>query len=168
VQAYGPPARRHSWHGVARRARTARKVVPVPWWLSSLVGLVAGVVLVWVALVVVLARAGKRRPALAEIARLLPDVVRLVSRLARDRSLPWAVRLRLWLLLGYLLSPIDVVPDFIPVAGYADDAVMVALVLRSVVRRAGAETLHRHWPGTPDGFAAVRLLAGIADTRTAT
>jgi uncharacterized membrane protein YkvA (DUF1232 family) len=71
------------------------------------------------------------------------------------------VRWRLWLLLGYLAMPIDLVPDFIPVLGYADDAIVIALVLRSVVRHAGAEALERHWPGTPEGLSAVLRLAGV-------
>jgi uncharacterized membrane protein YkvA (DUF1232 family) len=71
------------------------------------------------------------------------------------------VRVRLWLLLGYLALPVDLVPDFIPVIGYADDAVIVALALRSVTRHAGADALERHWPGTPEGLAAVRRLAGL-------
>jgi uncharacterized membrane protein YkvA (DUF1232 family) len=70
------------------------------------------------------------------------------------------VRVRLWLLLGYLAMPIDLVPDVIPVIGYADDAIVVALVLRSVVRRAGPDAVVRHWPGTPDGLAAVQRLTG--------
>jgi uncharacterized membrane protein YkvA (DUF1232 family) len=67
----------------------------------------------------------------------------------------------LWLLLGYLALPIDLVPDFIPVIGYADDAVIVVLALRSVTRRAGPEALERHWPGTPEGLAAIRRLARL-------
>jgi uncharacterized membrane protein YkvA (DUF1232 family) len=98
-----------------------------------------------------------------EALRLLPDVLRLVRRLAADRSLPTSVRLRLWLLLGYLLSPVDLVPDVLPVVGYADDAVLVAWVLRSVVRRAGDAALARHWPGSPAGLAVVRRLAGLGD-----
>jgi uncharacterized membrane protein YkvA (DUF1232 family) len=91
--------------------------------------------------------------------RLLPDLLGLLRRLAGDRSLPRGVRVRLWLLLGYLVFPIDLVPDFVPVLGYADDAVVVALALRSVVRRAGSEPLQRHWRGTPEGLEAVRRLA---------
>jgi len=68
---------------------------------------------------------------------------------------------RLVLLLGYLASPVDLVPDFIPVIGYADDAVIVALVLRSVTRRAGPEALARHWPGSPEGLALIGRLAGL-------
>jgi uncharacterized membrane protein YkvA (DUF1232 family) len=63
---------------------------------------------------------------------------------------------------GYLLSPLDLVPDVLPVVGYADDAVLVAWVLRSVVRRAGEEALSRHWPGTAAGLAVVRRLAGLS------
>nr|WP_240977568.1 DUF1232 domain-containing protein [Knoellia sp. DB2414S] len=93
--------------------------------------------------------------------RLLPDLVRLLKRLAADKTLPRGIRVRLWLLLAYLALPIDLVPDFLPVIGYADDAVVVALALRSVTKAAGPEALDRHWPGTPEGLRAVRRLAGL-------
>lgn len=127
------------------------------WLLSA----AAGVVLLWLGLVLALWLARPDAVRLRELVRLLPDLLRLLSRLARDRSLPGGVRLRLWLLLGYLALPIDLVPDFVPVIGYADDAVVIALALRSVVRRAGPEPLERHWPGTADGLAAVRRLARV-------
>jgi uncharacterized membrane protein YkvA (DUF1232 family) len=92
---------------------------------------------------------------LREATRIVPDTVRLVHRLARDKKLHRGVRVRLWLLLGYLASPIDLVPDFIPVVGYADDAIITSLVLRSVIKRAGVEEVRAHWPGTPDGLAAL-------------
>ena len=75
------------------------------------------------------------------------------------------VRVRLALLLVYLLSPIDLVPDFLPVIGYADDVVIVALVLRSVVARAGADAVERHWPGTPEGLQLMLKLAGLGTSR---
>ena len=81
--------------------------------------------------------------------------------LRRTSSLPRGIRWRLGLLLAYLALPIDLVPDFIPVAGYADDVLLVAWVLRSVVRAAGPEALERHWPGTPQGLQVVRRLAGV-------
>jgi uncharacterized membrane protein YkvA (DUF1232 family) len=84
-----------------------------------------------------------------------------VRRLAADRSLPRGVRVRLWLLLAYLLSPVDLVPDVVPVLGYADDVVVVALALRSVVRRAGGDALAAAWPGGPAGLAVVQRLAGL-------
>lgn len=119
---------------------------------------------VWVLLVVVLYAAGRRsgsQVTLREALRLLPDVVRLLRRLAADRSLPRSLRWRLLGLLAYLALPIDLVPDVIPVAGYSDDVLLVAWVLRSVVRTAGPDALDRHWPGTPAGLAVVRRLAGL-------
>jgi uncharacterized membrane protein YkvA (DUF1232 family) len=98
---------------------------------------------------------------LNETLRLLPDLVRLLRRLAGDRSVPRSARVRVWLLLGYLAIPIDIVPDFVPVLGYADDAIIASLVLRSVVRRAGVQVVRRHWPGTADGLAALSRLAGL-------
>jgi uncharacterized membrane protein YkvA (DUF1232 family) len=92
--------------------------------------------------------------------RLLPDLLRLLRRLARDPAVPQGVRVRLWLLLVYLAVPIDLVPDFIPVIGYADDVVLVAATLRSVVRAAGEDALRRNWPGTPDGLAVVVAISG--------
>jgi len=71
------------------------------------------------------------------------------------------VRVRLVLLLVYLLSPIDLVPDFLPVIGYADDVVIVALALRSVIKRAGPDAVRRHWPGTPEGLGLILKLAGM-------
>jgi uncharacterized membrane protein YkvA (DUF1232 family) len=133
----------------------------MPPWFLALLSVLGGVLLLWVALVAVLWLTKPDELRLREAMRLLPDLVRLLRRLASDETLPRGVRVRLWLLLGYLAMPIDLVPDFIPVLGYADDAVVVAIALRSVTRRAGAEALNRHWPGTPDGLAAVRRLAGL-------
>ena len=65
----------------------------------------------------------------------------------------------------YLLSPIDLVPDFLPVIGYADDVIIVALVLRSVIARAGEDAVRRHWPGTSDGLQLILRLAGLGAPR---
>jgi uncharacterized membrane protein YkvA (DUF1232 family) len=126
-----------------------------------LIVVAGGLVLLWLLLLALLWRARTDELTARDALRLLPDVVRLVRRLAADRSLPRGVRVRLWLLLGYLLMPIDLVPDVVPVLGYADDVVVVAWALRSVVRRAGADALTRHWPGQPAGLAVVARLAGV-------
>ena len=133
----------------------------MPTWTQVLLAVVGGVLLVWAALIVALWMTKPDELRLREAMRLLPDLVRLLRRLAADASLPRGVRIRLWLLLAYLAMPIDLVPDFIPVLGYADDAVVVAMALRSVTRRAGPEAIERHWPGTPDGLLAIRRLAGL-------
>ena len=122
---------------------------------------VGGLLVLWVALVVVLvveSRRDARRVDLRQAVRLVPDVLRLVRRLAADPDLPRGVRIRLVALLVYLALPVDLVPDFIPVLGYADDVVVVALVLRSVVRAAGPGSLERHWPGSDEGLRIVRRL----------
>jgi uncharacterized membrane protein YkvA (DUF1232 family) len=133
----------------------------MPGWAWSLIGVLGGLLLIWLALLAVLWATRPEEMRLRELLRLLPDVLRLLRRLAADGSLPRGVRVRLWLLLGYLALPIDLVPDFIPVLGYADDAIVVALVLRSVVRRAGPDAVTRHWPGSADGLAALRRLARL-------
>jgi len=127
-----------------------------------LVGVAVAVAASWMALVVALLVVGPKGNLMAEAIRLLPDLIRLLRRLAADRTLSRGIRIRLWLLFGYLALPIDLIPDFIPLIGYADDAIIVAVVLRSVVRRAGLPAVQRHWPGTPDGFAALARLTGIA------
>jgi uncharacterized membrane protein YkvA (DUF1232 family) len=132
------------------------------WWLDLLLGLAAGLLLAWAALVVALIIARPRGGLLREALRLLPDLLRLLPRLAGDRSLPRGARIAVALLLAYLASPVDLVPDFIPVLGYADDAIITAAVLRWVVHRAGLPAVRRQWPGTEAGFAALCRLAGLA------
>ena len=131
-------------------------------WVHAGAAALGGLVALWLGMMALLWWARPDQVGIREALRLLPDVVRLVRRLAADRSLPRGVRLRLWALLAYLLSPVDLVPDFVPVLGYADDVVVVAVALRSVVRRAGAEALDRHWPGQPAGLQVLRRLAGIS------
>lgn len=119
--------------------------------LRVLLGVAVALAATYLLLLAVLLVSRPKGGLLQEAVRLLPDTLRLLHRLARDRTLPRGVRVRLWLLLVYLASPIDLVPDFLPVVGYADDVVVVVLTLRSVVRHAGPDALGRHWPGTPDG-----------------
>ncbi|CAN5596042.1 DUF1232 domain-containing protein [soil metagenome] len=120
-----------------------------------------GLALTWLALIVFLFTAKPQGAKLKESLRLLPDILRLLRRLATDTSLSASIRLRLWLLLGYLAVPIDIVPDFLPVVGYADDAIIVAAVLRSIVRKAGPQVVASHWPGTKDGLEALWRVAGL-------
>jgi len=133
------------------------------WWQALLTGL-GGLLLVWLLLVGLLWRIQRRIPGSARLGsaiRLLPDVIRLLSRLAADPALPRGIRVRLWLALTYLLLPVDLVPDLIPVIGYADDALVMVWALRSATRAAGPDALARHWPGPPEGLDAVRHLAGL-------
>lgn len=122
--------------------------------------IVLGVALALYALAILaLVLAGRRAHAVA-IARLIPDALVLVKRLAQDDRVPRRTR---WMLGGvalYLVFPIDLVPDFIPVAGQLDDALVVGLALRAVLRAAGADVVTDCWPGPPEGLALVRRIAG--------
>lgn len=133
------------------------------WWQIFL-GVAGGLLLLWLVLIAALAwvsREQAEKLKLIDALRLGPDVVRLTRRLAADPTVPRGVRIWLIVLLVYLLLPIDLVPDFIPVIGYADDAIIVALVLRFATRHAGADALDRHWPGTPQGLQALRSITGL-------
>lgn len=132
------------------------------WWIVA-ISVLAALALLWLVLAAALWRAKPDEIRIRDALRLLPDILRLVKRLAADRTLPRGVRVRLALLVAYLASPIDLVPDFVPVLGYADDVVVIAVVLHSVARRAGRDALVRHWPGTPDGLAAVLRLCRIPE-----
>jgi len=133
-------------------------------WPGLLIGVGTALLLAWLALVVALVLARPRGALLTEALRLLPDVLRLIRRLAADPDLPRGARIRLGALLVYLAVPIDLIPDFVPVLGYADDAIIVTAVLRSVARRAGVSAVRAHWPGTDDGFAALARLTGLPGT----
>ena len=130
-------------------------------WIKVIVGLTLAVLVTWLLLVAARLAVKPKGNRLAESMRLLPDLLRLLRRVAADPTLPKGVRLRLGLLLLYLAMPFDLVPDFIPVLGYADDAIIATWTLRSVARRIGVDQLRRHRPGSDDGFAALCHLTGI-------
>ena len=117
--------------------------------------LAAGVTLaLYVLFVVGLLVAGRRSSARA-LAGFVPDCVVLFRRLLGDERIPRRRKVVLGLLLAYLVMPIDLVPDFIPVAGQLDDAIIVVLVLRSVLRAGGPELVREHWPGPRESMDVV-------------
>jgi uncharacterized membrane protein YkvA (DUF1232 family) len=90
----------------------------------------------------------------------VPDCAVLFARLARDPRVPRGRRLALVAVAGYLAFPLDLIPDFLPVVGQLDDALVVALALRSLTRSAGPEVVAELWPGPPGSLAVVLRLAG--------
>jgi uncharacterized membrane protein YkvA (DUF1232 family) len=122
------------------------------------VGVLASLVAVWLLFVVVLWVLRPRDARLGQLVRIVPDVLRLVRQLLGDRTVPFGVRLALVGLFAWLVNPIDLIPEFIPVLGPLDDVVVAVLVLRYVRRRLGDDELRRRWPGTPEGYS---LLSGI-------
>ena len=129
-------------------------------------GAAGGLLILWLSLIAALYWIGRtqREPTrLRDVLRLVPDVIRLLRRLAADPTLPRGVRVRMALLTAYLISPIDLVPDVIPVVGYADDALIVVWALRSIAKTAGVDALDRHWPGSQEGLKALKSIAGLTD-----
>jgi uncharacterized membrane protein YkvA (DUF1232 family) len=114
--------------------------------------------LLYAALVLALVIAGRRESARA-LAGFIPDCIILCTRLLRDPRVPTRKKVLLVGLTGYLALPFDLVPDFIPVAGQLDDVVIVALVLRSLVRGGGEPLVREHWPGPDSSLALVLRLA---------
>jgi uncharacterized membrane protein YkvA (DUF1232 family) len=123
--------------------------------------IVLGLVVAWLALLVFLWLIRPRDVGARELARLVPDILRLVRDLVTDRSTPRGVRVSLVILLVWLISPIDLVPEFIPVLGPLDDVIVAVVILRYVRRRLGEVEMRRHWRGTDEGWALVeRMVVG--------
>ena len=126
----------------------------------TLLGIGVGLALVWAALIALLWILRPRDARLGELLRIVPDVARLVRSLLADRGVPLGARVALVGLLVWLINPIDLIPEFIPILGPLDDVVVAVLVLRYVRRRVGLEELRRRWPGTPEGFALLGRIIG--------
>jgi uncharacterized membrane protein YkvA (DUF1232 family) len=126
--------------------------------MSAWAWVAVGALALYAAAVALLILAGRRADARA-LAGFVPDCARLFKRLAGDPRVPRRHKAALVLAAGYLAMPIDLVPDFIPVAGQLDDAILVALVLRSLVRAAGPEVVSTHWPGPASSLSVVLRLA---------
>jgi uncharacterized membrane protein YkvA (DUF1232 family) len=122
------------------------------------IGIVVSLLAVWAAFVAALWVLKPKDTNLGDLVRVVPDVLRLVRRLIGDRTAPLGVRVAVVGLLAWLLNPIDVIPEFVPVLGPLDDVVVAVLVLRYVRRRLGEDGFRRRWPGTDEGYA---LLARV-------
>lgn len=108
--------------------------------------------------VLALVLAGRRSEARA-LATFIPDCVILFKRLLADKRVSGWRKGLIFALIAYLAMPIDLVPDFIPIAGQLDDAIIVALVLRVTLRSGGPRLLREHWPGPEESLAVVSRLA---------
>lgn len=126
--------------------------------VTGIGGIVLGLVIAWVAFIALLWVLRPRDVRLGELLRIVPDVLRLVRGILGDRGVPIGVRLALIGLLAWLISPIDLIPEFIPVLGPLDDVVVAVLVLRYARRRLGEQEFRERWPGSDEGYA---LLARV-------
>lgn len=129
-----------------------------------LVGAVVAVALTWLVFLGMLLAFRPRGVDPREAVRLAPDLVRTIRSMSKDPTLSRGVKRWLGVVLVYLVSPIDIVPDFLPGIGQVDDVVVTALVLRHLVRRVGYSELARHWAGSPTGLEVIERLVGIRRT----
>jgi uncharacterized membrane protein YkvA (DUF1232 family) len=129
----------------------------VTWWQWLLITVGVSFA-IYAAFVIWLLLAGRQQEARA-LAGFIPDCLVLFRRLLSDRRVPRSSKLLLAALIGYLAMPFDLVPDFIPVAGQLDDAIIVAFVLRTLLRASGPDLLREHWPGPSASLNVLMRLA---------
>jgi uncharacterized membrane protein YkvA (DUF1232 family) len=128
--------------------------------VGVLVGIAIGLAALWAALLVLFWVLRPKDVSVRELLGVIPDVLRLLRSLITDRATPLDVRVVLIGLVAWILSPIDLIPEFIPVLGPLDDVVVAVVAMRYVRRRVGLAELERRWPGTPDGFALLVRVIG--------
>ena len=122
--------------------------------MSTWLWIAAAALAIYAACVLALVIAGRHSQARA-VAGFVPDCAVLFKRLATDPRIPRRKRALLVATAAYLAMPLDLIPDFIPVAGQLDDAILVALTLRTLARAGGREMVIEHWPGPPQSLAVV-------------
>lgn len=128
---------------------------------DAVLGVVISLAAIWLLLAIVLLVKRPDRATIAAASKLPGDLVRLSRNLLRDGDLPRGARIRLWILLVYLLSPIDLVPDFVPLIGYADDVVVTTFLLRGTARAIGQEAIEDAWSGSEANLDVVLRLCGL-------
>jgi uncharacterized membrane protein YkvA (DUF1232 family) len=126
-----------------------------------LIGLGSAVAAVWLLFAVAVIRARRRGLRLTDVLRLIPDLARLLARIARDRTIPRTVRLRILVAVAYNVQPLNLIPDFVPVIGLVDNVVVTLWAVRSTVKHAGRDAVVRHWSGTPEGLALLMRFARV-------
>jgi uncharacterized membrane protein YkvA (DUF1232 family) len=129
---------------------------------SLLVGIVVALVALWAALLVLFWVLRPKDLPLREVLRVIPDLIRLLRSVIADRTAPLDVRLILIGLMIWSISPIDLIPEFIPGLGPLDDVIVAVVALRYTRRRLGVERLRELWRGSPDGFALLVRVVGSA------
>jgi uncharacterized membrane protein YkvA (DUF1232 family) len=129
--------------------------------LRIIIGIVVGLVAVWAVFILLFWFLRPKGVPIGEVVRIVPDVVRMLRSIVGDPASPLDVRLVLVGLLVWLISPIDLIPEFIPVLGPMDDAVVAVIAIRFVRRRVGVAGMRARWPGTDEGFALLGRVVGF-------
>ena len=128
--------------------------------LSLIIGIILGVVVVWALFLLIFWLLRPKGVPVRELLGIIPDTLRLIRALISDSSVPLDVRVVLVGLLVWIVSPIDLIPEFIPVLGPLDDVVVAIVAMRFVRRRLGSDALLERWPGSDSGFALLGRVIG--------
>lgn len=102
------------------------------------------------------------RQLLTDAVLMMPNIIKLVGRLLRDPRVPRRAKITLGLAAAYVVSPIDLIPEVIPVVGWADDVVIILFAIDSLIERAGREVVEEHWDGPGDLLALVRDVVALS------
>jgi len=102
------------------------------------------------------------RRLIADAALLAPNLVRLVGRLLRDPRVPRRAKISLGIAAAYVVSPVDVIPEVVPVVGWADDVILIMFAVDSLIDRAGPELVDEHWDGPGDLLGLIREVVGLS------
>jgi uncharacterized membrane protein YkvA (DUF1232 family) len=126
--------------------------------LGWVAGVAVALVAVWVLLLLLFWLLRPKDVPVREVVRVIPDVLRLLKALVTDGSVPLDARIVLVGLIAWILSPIDLIPEFIPGLGPLDDVIVAVVALRYVRRRIGIDGIQTRWAGSDDGL---RLLVRV-------
>ena len=129
--------------------------------LTVVIGVLVGLVILWAALLALFWFLRPKGVPVRELLGVVPDLVRMLRDIVRDPATPVDVRLVLVGLLVWIVSPIDLIPEFIPVIGPLDDVLVAVVALRYVRRRIGVEAMRVRWRGSDEGFAVLGRVAGF-------
>ena len=136
------------------------RVSIAPWIWAPSPPFSLAIALVWAAFIALLWVLRPRGTSLRELIAVVPDLLRLLRGLVGDRSTPLDVRVVIVVLVAWIVSPIDLIPEFIPVLGPFDDVVVAIVALRYVRRRLGSQALRDRWAGSPEGFDVLARVIG--------
>jgi uncharacterized membrane protein YkvA (DUF1232 family) len=128
--------------------------------LQLVAGVIVGLVALWALMLGIFWVSRPKDVPVREVIRVIPDVLRLLRSLITDSATPLDVRLGLAGLMLWIISPIDLIPEFIPGLGPLDDVIVAIVALRYTRRRLGVNRLRDRWVGTDDGFSLLIRIVG--------
>ena len=123
-----------------------------------MIAIVVGLLATWILIILLLYLLRPRGVPARELIKVIPDVLRLLRDLIGDKTTPSSVKLVIGSLIVWIVSPIDIIPEFLPVIGPLDDVVVAVLALKFIRRRVGLEEMRRRWRGSPEGFDLLQRL----------